>query len=189
MAAGPVTRFLRAGEAFGRACRDDQDGIARALNAGMRLQDIMSRDIKTIGPGATVAEARGAMRTNRVRHLVVTQGRDVVGIISDRDLGGRATENGKSTRGLTVNDLMSHNIVMAAPDTTVREAANLLRGFVISSLVVRDETGPVGIVTTTDLLDLLGRGAERPIEKTTRWTLRSRGPRRARPGLRHVRRD
>jgi len=154
----------------------------------MRLQDIMSRDIKTIGPGATITEARAAMRTNRVRHLVVTQGRDVVGIISDRDLGGRATANGKATQGLTVNDLMSQNVVTAAPETTVRQAANLLRGFVISSLVVRDKTGPTGIVTTTDLLDLLGRGAERPIERSTRWTLRARGPRRARPSLRHARR-
>jgi acetoin utilization protein AcuB len=148
----------------------------------------MSRDIKTIGPSATIADARAAMRTNRLRHLVVTKDRDVVGIISDRDLGGRATANGKATQGLTVNELMSQNIVMAAPETTVRQAANLLRGFVISSLVVRDETGPVGIVTTTDLLDLLGRGAERPIAKSTRWTLRSRGPRRARPSLRQERR-
>ncbi len=155
---------------------------------GMRLQDIMSREIKTIAPGATIAEARAAMRTSGIRHLVVTQGRDVVGIISERDLGGRATADGRATQGLTVNDLMSPDIVMAAPETTVRQAANLLRGFVISSLVVRNERGPIGIVTTTDLLNLLGRGAERPVEKSTRWTLRARGPRRARPSLRHERR-
>jgi hypothetical protein len=47
---------------------------------------------------------------------------------------------------------------------------------------------PLGIVTTTDLLDLIGRGAERPIERSTRRTLSARGPRRARPGLRHARR-
>jgi len=67
------------------------------------------------------------------------------------------------------------------------QAANLLRGFVIGSLVVQEGDKPVGIVTTTDLLDLIGRGAERPVPKSTRWTLRARGPRHARPIERTVR--
>ena len=56
---------------------------------GMRLNDIMSRDIKTIGPKASTSEARNTMRTNGIRHLLVLDGRDVVGVVSDRDLGGR----------------------------------------------------------------------------------------------------
>ncbi len=35
----------------------------------------------------------------------------------------------------------------------------------------------VGIVTTTDLLDLVGRGAERPVATSERWVLKDRGPR------------
>ena len=51
----------------------------------MRLNDIMSRDIKTIGPKASASEARNAMRTNGIRHLLVLDGRDVVGVVSDLD--------------------------------------------------------------------------------------------------------
>jgi acetoin utilization protein AcuB len=153
----------------------------------MRLQDIMSRDIKTITANATAVDARDAMRTARIRHLVVVDGRTVVGILSDRDLGGRGA-GGKTLQGLTVADLMTSTVVTARTDTTVRQAANLLRGHVIGCLVVQDGDRPIGIVTTTDLLDLLGRGAERPIERSTRRTLSSRGPRRARPSLRHARR-
>jgi hypothetical protein len=36
----------------------------------------------------------------------------------------------------------------------------------------------VGIVTTTDLLETLGAGIERPVPKTRRWILKDRGPRR-----------
>jgi CBS domain-containing protein len=154
----------------------------------MRIQDIMSRDIKTIAPGADVAAARNAMRTSGIRHLVVVEGRDVVGVVSERDLGGRLpTAAGKRTAGLTVADVMTTGVVSVKPEATVRQAANLLRGFVIGSLVVQDGNKPVGIVTTTDLLDLIGRGAERPIAKSTRWTLRARGPRHARPVERMVR--
>jgi acetoin utilization protein AcuB len=148
----------------------------------------MSRDIKTVAPEASAIEARNAMRTSRVRHLIVLQGGDVVGIISDRDLGGRLPGSGTKLEGVSVGALMTKTIVAATPETTVRQAANLLRGHVIGCLVVLDEAKPVGIVTTTDLLDLLGRGAERPIDKATRWTLRSRGPRRSTPRLRHARR-
>jgi CBS domain-containing protein len=145
----------------------------------------MSREIKTTRPEASALEARSAMRTSRVRHLVVVDGRDVVGIVSDRDLGGRLAAG---TEGRSVGDLMTKTVVTARPETTIRQAANLLRGHVIGCLVVLDEARPVGIVTTTDLLDLLGRGAEHPIARSTRWTLRSRGPRRSTPRLRHSRR-
>jgi acetoin utilization protein AcuB len=153
----------------------------------MRLNDIMSRDIKTISPNADAAAARDAMRTNRIRHLVVVDGRTIAGIISDRDLGGRAS-TGRASQGMTVADLMTTSVVTAAPETTVRQAANLLRGHLIGCLIIEDGGKPVGIVTTTDLLELLGRGAERPIERGTRRTLSARGPRRARPTLRRARR-
>jgi CBS-domain-containing membrane protein len=155
----------------------------------MRLQDIMSRDIKTIASGASVIDARNAMRTSGVRHLlVVNNGRGVVGIVSERDLGGRLGASGAKVEGLSVADLMTERVVTARPETTIRQAANLLRGHIIGCVVVMDETKAVGIVTTTDLLDLIGRGAERPIDRSTRWTLRSRGARRSTPRFRHARR-
>jgi CBS domain-containing protein len=145
----------------------------------------MSKDIKTIGPEATIAEARSWMRAGGVRHLLVLDRRDVVGILSERDLGGRAGADGK---GIRVRDVMTKNVVTAEPDTTVRHAANLLRGHTIGCVVVSEGGKPVGIVTTTDLLELIGRGVERPIERSTRWTLRSRGARTERPTERHSRR-
>ena len=55
----------------------------------MRLQDIMSTDIKTVTPSVTVATARNLMRLDGIHHLLVLEDRRVVGVVSDRDLGGR----------------------------------------------------------------------------------------------------
>ena len=55
----------------------------------MRLQDIMSTNVKTVPPGATVGEARSFMRAQGIHHLLVRDGKRVVGVVSDRDLGGR----------------------------------------------------------------------------------------------------
>ena len=141
----------------------------------MRLQDIMSREVKAVGATATVGEAKSLMKVNGIRHLLVLQRGEVVGIVSDRDLGGRAGSGDERQLGL----VMTQNVITAAPETTVRQAANLLRGRTIGCLPILMDGKAVGIVTTTDLLDLIGRGSERPVQHVDRWTLRDRGPRRA----------
>ena len=133
----------------------------------------MSREIKSVAATATVSEARSVMKLNGIRHLLVLDRGDVIGVVSDRDLGGR-TGSGDQRR---LGAVMTENVVTAAPDTTVRQAANLLRGRTIGCLPIVDDGKAVGIVTTTDLLDLIGRGSERPVQRVDRWILRGRGPR------------
>ena len=57
------------------------------------------------------------------------------------------------------------------------EMTTLARITVIGCVPVLDRDRLVGIVTTTDVLDLVGRGAERPVDQAKRWTLKHRGPR------------
>jgi CBS domain-containing protein len=137
----------------------------------MRLQEIMTEKPEAISPATTVAQARAAMRTAGVHHLVVVEGRAVAGIVSDRDIRNVEGEQPVST-------VMSAKVATATPNTTVREAANILRGRSVGSLPILERGRLVGIVTISDLLTLIGRGAERPIAESTRWTLRKRGPRR-----------
>jgi acetoin utilization protein AcuB len=155
----------------------------------MRLQDIMSTDIKTVTPSVTVATARSLMRLSGIHHLLVVDDRRVVGVVSDRDLGGRVAARRGNGGATSIADIMSEHVVTAPADATVRQAANLMRGHGIGCLAIVADEKPIGIVTITDLLELIGRGVERPIERSTRWTLRSRGPRDAGPGTRHARRS
>jgi acetoin utilization protein AcuB len=111
------------------------------------------------------------MRTAGIHHLVVLEGKTVAGIVSDRDI--------RNLKGdVPVSAVMSTRLATATPNTTVREAANILRGRTIGSLPLLEGGRLVGIVTIADLLTLIGRGAERPVAESTRWTLRKRGPRR-----------
>lgn len=146
----------------------------------MRLQEIMSKQVKTAAPDETAEAAWQRMKLAAIHHLVVLEDRAVVGVLSARDLGGE--RGGALRRDATVADLMSSGVITATPQTQVRAAANRLRGRGIGCLPVLDGKRVVGIVTTADLLELLGRGAERPIEESVRWTLRKRGPRKGRTG-------
>jgi len=140
----------------------------------MRIQEIMSSPVETIPPSTTVAAAKTRMKTEGIHHLVVGGRGQIVGVLSARDLKGvdPATE---------VSEVMSEDVVTASPRETIRDAANLLRGRTIGCLPVVDRGRAVGIVTISDLLELLGKGAARPVATSTRWTLKARGARRARP--------
>lgn len=142
----------------------------------MRVQDVMTTAVQTISPSASAEEAANLMRTKGIHHLVVSDGPRVVGMLSDRDVGGR---NGAPvTKNRIVSDLMTTRVVTVSPTRTVRQAANLMRGRSIGCLVVVGRDRTVGIITVADLLELLGRGVERPAVTGARHLLNHRAPHR-----------
>jgi acetoin utilization protein AcuB len=139
----------------------------------MRLEEIMNTRVHTVAATDTAAKAWELMRYHQIHHLVAVHRGRVVGVVSDRDLGG--PHGGALRNGRIVAHLMTPVVLSASPDTTVRKAANMLRGYGIGCLPVMDGGKLAGMVTVSDLLDLVGRGAERPAATTKRWTLRHRG--------------
>jgi acetoin utilization protein AcuB len=140
----------------------------------MRLREIMHTKVETVTPRESAAVAFERMRRAKIRHLVVQDGKKIVGVLSDRDVAGM----GSLRQVETVEDVMTSPAITCSPDLTLRQAANLLRGRTMGCLPILEDGKIVGIVTTTDLLEMIGAGAERPIPKTRRWVLKDRGPRR-----------
>lgn len=136
----------------------------------MRVKDVMSTKVLTIDLHEPIERARAEMDSRRVHHLVVVDGGRVVGVVTSELLAW-----GEAEGIARVEDVMFRHVVTGTPDLTIREAANLLRGRTIGALPIFQSRRLVGIVTISDLLELLGRGAERPVASPTRWTLRDRG--------------
>jgi acetoin utilization protein AcuB len=145
----------------------------------MRVADVMTKGVQTIPPNMPALDAWELMRNKGIHHLVVMGDSGVVGVLSNRDAGGR---NGATIRGRArVGDLMTTAVVTVEPNTTIRRAANLLRGRTIGCAPVVDGSRLVGIVTVSDLLELLGRGMARPARPTRRG-LHHRVPHRKQKG-------
>lgn len=130
----------------------------------------MSTDVVTIDPEVTANDAWSLMRKKRIRHLLVTEGNRLIGVLSERDLGG--SNGGPVRRGRTVRDLMTEQAASAKPTTTLRQAANMMSGRLIGSLPVVEDGRVVGIVTATDVLQELGRGSTRPAVRAKRRSMR-----------------
>jgi CBS domain-containing protein len=137
----------------------------------MRVRDIMSTRVVTIGPKEAASEAWTRMRRRRIRHLVVMDGTRLAGVLSERDLGGRAGADIR--RGRRVQDLMTPHVASAEPETTVQQAADLMRKRLIGSLPVLDGDRLVGIVTATDVFDALGSGVTGTMSRAERQLLRA----------------
>jgi acetoin utilization protein AcuB len=137
----------------------------------LRVGDIMSTAVETVQAGESAEKAHGRMREQDVHHLVVVDDVRVVGVISERDLGGRGGASLRRDRA--VDDLMTSRVVTAKPDSTLREAAKLLRGRTIGCLPVLDGHKLVGIITLSDVLDTIIRGVERPTPTGRRRSLRT----------------
>jgi CBS domain-containing protein len=119
----------------------------------------MTKRVETVPPIIPAEEAWDLMRRKRIHHLVVMAGPSIVGVLSDRDAGGR---NGASLRARSnVADLMTTAVVTAQPRATLRKIANLMRGRGVECVPVVDRARLVGIVTVSDLVRVLGRGGDR----------------------------
>lgn len=141
----------------------------------MRATELMTTNVKTVSPHVSAADAFELMRSQGIHHLVVTKDSAVVGILSDRDAGGRS---GSKLRAQSrVSDLMTPSVVTVSPTETVRRIANLMRGRTIGCVPVVEGSRLKGIVTVSDLLALLGLGVDRPL-KPQRAALHYRSPHR-----------
>lgn len=145
----------------------------------MRVDDVMSKAVETVDGKANADNAWERMAQKNIHHLVVMDQGRVTGVLSERDLGGR---NGVSVRkGKTASELMSAQAVTVKPTQTIRQAANLMRGRGIGCLPVVEDGKLKGIVTVTDLLELIGHGLERPTARAERAILSRRHGREHKP--------
>lgn len=117
----------------------------------MKIREIMSRDVVTTTPSESAQIAFEQMCARSIHHMVVVQDGEIVGVVSDQDLGGRRA-NTSRRMGRAVGELMCRDVLSASPSATVRQAATLMRKRSIASLPVVERGKLVGIVTISDLL-------------------------------------
>jgi len=132
------------------------DAAARAVHGAdprfARIGTLVRRPPVTIEPNATVADAAGRMRDERVSSLLIPLP-DGWAIVTDRDLRTRVlAERGSHDR--PVVEVSTHPVFTAEADTLAGEAMLQMLEHDIHHLPVAEHGRVVGIVTDTDLMDL-----------------------------------
>ena len=143
--------------------------MRQARGETAQLSEIMNRDLVTVDKQASLRRARRILDQYRIRHLLVVEGKRLVGIVTDRDLRQAApsskspltiSERQEFMDELKVLEVMSRKLITASSTTTIREAARVMVREKIGCLPVVDGNQLVGIVTQADLLEMLVRGEQ-----------------------------
>ena len=129
------------------------------------VKDIMTKNLVRISlHDGTIQQAKDIMEENEIRHLPVTNGNDLVGIISLTDIkrisfganyGQEETVDRAIFDSLKLNQVMAQEPVTISTDTTIKEAAEILSSNEFHALPVVEDSKLEGIVTTTDLIKYL----------------------------------
>jgi acetoin utilization protein AcuB len=131
----------------------------------MKVAAVMSTKLYIVSPEDSVEGAVRMLQRQGVRHLLVVKDRELVGILSDRDLK-RALDPAKNKHRrllnlgglffllepILVREIMTKDPTSIPPDTSAQEAAQLMVEKRFGALPVVKKGKLVGIVTETDLL-------------------------------------
>jgi CBS domain-containing protein len=126
----------------------------------VKLQDTVERILKQKGsqvysvpPHVTVYEALEVMADKDVGGLVVMQGTDLVGFISERDYVRKVILKGHSSKQLLVHEIMSSPVVTVDLRTTVDECMQCMTNERCRHLPVVEGGSVVGVVSIGDLVN------------------------------------
>jgi len=118
-----------------------------ARKDSMELRDVMTKDVKVVGPFATLREAAEQMAQLDIGALPVSDGEKLIGMVTDRDITIRATAEGRDPNVTKVTDIMTPDLVYCYDDDSTDEAARKMRQLQIRRLPVIDhDRRLVGVV-------------------------------------------
>ncbi|MFB6173642.1 MAG: CBS domain-containing protein [Halobacteriales archaeon] len=138
----------------------------------MRVEEVMTSPVVTVGPGATLRTAVGAMLDARVGSVVVTDG-GPAGILTRSDALRAAHDAGAAFSELTVSDAVRGELITVGPRATVEAALRRMDEHGVKKLPVTDGVDLVGIVTATDVAEHLPgrvREVQADMERRDDWT-------------------
>jgi len=115
------------------------------------LLDLKGREIWSITPETTVFHALVEMAEKNVGALLVMEGDEILGIVSERDYARKVVLQGKTSRDTTVAEVMTKDVIWISPDNSIEECMGIMTAKRIRHLPVREDDKLIGIISIGDV--------------------------------------
>lgn len=133
------------------------------------VKDWMTSSVVSVGRSTPISEAHRIMKDKKVRRLPVVQNNTLVGIVTIGDVR-EASPSDATTLSiwelnylwaqLTVEKVMTSNLITVTPDTPILDAAQFMLEKKVSGLPVVEGDTLVGIITESDVFRMLVRSRQ-----------------------------
>ena len=127
----------------------------------MRVSEIMTNAAVIDTADDTLTEAARKMWKQQTGSLLVTDGDDLIGIITERDIL-KAVATGTALQEARISEVMTKDVVTVGPGTSLREAAKIMADRWIRHLPVVDGGKLVGVISQRDLSGVLAGALNEP---------------------------
>jgi CBS domain-containing protein len=127
----------------------------------MKVSEIMTPAAVTDRADDTLAEAARKMWKEQTGSLLVTDGEELIGIITERDIL-KAVATGTPLQETPISEVMAKDVVTVHPSVSLREAAGVMTDRWIRHLPVVERGKLVGILSQRDLAGVLGAALNEP---------------------------
>ena len=129
----------------------------------MKIKDVLDRkghEVVTVTPDRTVLEAMAVLVQRNIGSVVVTQGSEILGILTERDVLRLGTADPGSLTSLTVGDSMTTDLVVGVSEDAVEYVAAIMTANRIRHVPIIDGGRLVGVVSIGDVVNALKRETE-----------------------------
>ncbi len=123
--------------------------------------------VLSIDGGAVVRDAVAIMNEHLIGSLLVLDGPRLIGIFTERDVLVRVVGDGRDPATVRVGEVMTRQIMVVEPDTTVQQAMSLMTTRRCRHLPVLEDGRVVGLISIGDLTRWVIRDQLRSIEDLT----------------------
>ena len=139
------------------------------MNPVSKILGEKTAELLKIDGGASVIEAVRSMVGANVGSLLVTEGDEIVGIVTERDYMRRVALEGRDENEAAVREIMSAPLVVVGLDTSIEECMALMTERRIRHLPVVDEDKVVGLVSIGDLVKFQSKQQSFEIQYLTNY--------------------
>jgi len=120
----------------------------------MTIADVMTKSVISVDASLTINEAAKMMEDAKVGAVIVMENNTPIGIVTDRDFAIKVVAHAYNIT-THVKQIMSSPLFSINSDESVRTAADLMHDRGIRKLPVIDNEKIIGIITATDIVNLL----------------------------------
>jgi len=119
------------------------------------IGEIMMNKLETVDESDSAQQAARKMSHSDVSSLLVVKEGKPVGIITERDLVRRVCARDESSSNVIIHNIMTAPLITVDSSYQLHDAANVMIQKKVRHLLVVDEHGAKGIVSTSDFANYL----------------------------------